>query len=90
MAILSECFKQTAQQLAEQNTAGIQLIDDIEDLLEPFHLNGHCHKRVVIRKTCAIISLLRDLKRFVQLKVDFFKRMAFIISKKVGEREIVW
>ena len=35
MAILSEMFKQTAQQLAEQNTAS-QLIDEIEDLLEQF------------------------------------------------------
>lgn len=35
MAILSKMFKQTAEQLAEQNTAS-QLIDEIEAMLDIF------------------------------------------------------
>lgn len=86
MAILSEIFKQTAQQLAEQNTAS-QLIDDIEDLLEQFRERPLPQTRREFEKRAQLYQLLRDLKRFVQLKVDFFQTCGVHYFKKVGEKE---
>lgn len=86
MAILSEIFKQTAQQLAEQNTAS-QLIDDIEDLLEQFRERPLPQTRREFEKRAQLYQLLRDLKRFVQLKVDFFQTYGVHYFKKVGEKE---
>ena len=86
MAILSEMFKQTAQQLAEQNTAS-QLIDDIEDLLEQFRERPLPQTRCEFEKRAQLYQLLRDLKRFVQLKVDFFQTYGVHYFKKVGEKE---
>lgn len=86
MAILSEMFKQTAQQLAEQNTAS-QLIDDIEDLLEQFRERPLPQTRREFEKRAQLYQLLRDLKRFVQLKVDFFQTYGVHYFKKVGEKE---
>jgi len=34
-----------------------------------------------------LYQLLRDLKRFVQLKVDFFQTYGVHYFKKVGEKE---
>ncbi len=86
MAILSEMFKQTAQQLAEQNTAS-QLIDEIEDLLEQFRERPLPQTRREFEKRAQLYQLLRDLKRFVQLKVDFFQTYGIHYFKKVGEKE---
>ena len=86
MAILSEMFKQTAQQLAEQNTAS-QLIDDIEELLEQFRERPLPQTRREFEKRAQLYQLLRDLKRFVQLKVDFFQAYGIHYFKKVGEKE---
>lgn len=86
MAILSEMFKQTAQQLTEQNTAS-QLIDDIEDLLEQFRERPLPQTRREFEKRAQLYQLLRDLKRFVQLKVDFFQTYGVYYFKKVGEKE---
>ncbi len=86
MAILSEMFKQTAQQLAEQNTAS-QLIDDIEELLEQFRERPLPQTRCEFEKRAQLYQLLRDLKRFVQLKVDFFQTYGVHYFKKVGEKE---
>ena len=86
MAILSEMFKQTAQQLAEQNTAS-QLIDEIEDLLEQFRERPLPQTRREFEKRAQLYQLLRDLKRFVQLKVDFFQTYGVHYFKKVGEKE---
>lgn len=86
MAILSVMFKQTAQQLAEQNTAS-QLIDDIEDLLEQFRERPLPQTRREFEKRAQLYQLLRDLKRFVQLKVDFFQTYGVHYFKKVGEKE---
>ena len=86
MAILSEIFKQTAQQLAEQNSAS-QLIDDIEDLLEQFRERPLPQTRREFEKRAQLYQLLRDLKRFVQLKVDFFQTYGVHYFKKVGEKE---
>ena len=86
MAILSEMFKQTAQQLAEQNTAS-QLIDDIEELLEQFRERSLPQTRLEFEKRAQLYQLLRDLKRFVQLKVDFFQTYGVHYFKKVGEKE---
>ena len=86
MAILSEMFKQTAQQLAEQNTAS-QLIDDIEDLLEQFRERPLPQTRREFEKRAQLYQLLRDLKRFVQLKVDFFQTYGVHYFKKGGEKE---
>ena len=86
MAILSGMFKQTAQQLAEQNTAS-QLIDDIEDLLEHFRERPLPQTRCDFEKRAQLYQLLRDLKRFVQLKVDFFQMYGVHYFKKVGEKE---
>ena len=86
MAILSEMFKQTAQQLAEQNTAN-QLIDDIEELLEQFRERPLPQTRREFEKRAQLYQLLRDLKRFVQLKVDFFQTYGVHYFKKVGEKE---
>ena len=86
MAILSEMFKQTAQQLAEQNRAS-QLIDDIEDLLEQFRERPLPQTRREFEKRAQLYQLLRDLKRFVQLKVDFFQTYGVHYFKKVGEKE---
>ncbi len=86
MAILSEMFKQTAQQLAEQNTAS-QLIDDIEDLLKQFRERPLPQTRREFEKRAQLYQLLRDLKRFVQLKVDFFQTYGVHYFKKVGEKE---
>ena len=86
MAILSEMFKQTAQQLAEQNTAS-QLIDDIEELLEQFRERSLPQTRREFEKRAQLYQLLRDLKRFVQLKVDFFQTYGVHYFKKVGEKE---
>ena len=86
MAILSEMFKQTAQQLAEQNTAS-QLIDDIEELLEQFRERPLPQTRLEFEKRAQLYQLLRDLKRFVQLKVDFFQTYGVHYFKKVGEKE---
>ena len=86
MAILSEMFKQTAQQLTEQNTAS-QLIDDIEDLLEQFRERPLPQTRREFEKRAQLYQLLRDLKRFVQLKVDFFQTYGVHYFKKVGEKE---
>ena len=86
MAILSGMFKQTAQQLAEQNTAS-QLIDDIEDLLEQFRERPLPQTRREFEKRAQLYQLLRDLKRFVQLKVDFFQTYGVHYFKKVGEKE---
>ena len=86
MAILSEMFKQTAQQLAEQNTAS-QLIDDIEDLLEQFRERPLPQTRREFEKRAQLYQLLRDLKRFIQLKVDFFQTYGVHYFKKVGEKE---
>ena len=86
MAILSEMFKQTAQQLAEQNTAS-QLIDDIEELLEQFRERALPQTRREFEKRAQLYQLLRDLKRFVQLKVDFFQTYGVHYFKKVGEKE---
>ena len=86
MAILSGMFKQTAQQLAEQNTAS-QLIDDIEDLLEQFRERTLPQTRREFEKRAQLYQLLRDLKRFVQLKVDFFQTYGVHYFKKVGEKE---
>ena len=86
MAILSEIFKQTAQQLAEQNTAS-QLIDDIEELLEQFRERPLPQTRREFEKRAQLYQLLRDLKRFVQLKVDFFQTYGVHYFKKVGEKE---
>ena len=61
MSILSEMFKQTAQQLAEQNTAS-QLIDDIEDLLEQFRERPLPQTRREFEKRAQLYQLLRDLK----------------------------
>ena len=86
MTILSEMFKQTAQQLAEQNTAS-QLIDDIEALLEQFRERPLPQTRREFERRAQLYQLLRDLKRFVQLKVDFFQTYGFYYFKKVGEKE---
>ena len=86
MAILSGMFKQTAQQLAEQNTAS-QLIDEIEDLLEQFRERPLPQTRCEFEKRAQLYQLLRDLKRFVQLKVDFFQTYGVHYFKKVGEKE---
>lgn len=86
MAILSEMFKQTAQQLSEQNTAS-QLIDDIEELLEQFRERPLPQTRREFEKRAQLYQLLRDLKRFVQLKVDFFQTYGVHYFKKVGEKE---
>ena len=86
MAILSEMFKQTAQQLAEQNTAS-QLIDDIENLLKQFRERPLPQTRREFEKRAQLYQLLRDLKRFVQLKVDFFQTYGIHYFKKVGEKE---
>ena len=86
MAILSEMFKQTAQQLAEQNTAS-QLIDEIEDLLEQFRERPLPQTRREFEKRAQLYQLLRDLKRFIQLKVDFFQTYGVHYFKKVGEKE---
>ena len=86
MAILSEMFKQTAQQLAEQNTAS-QLIDDIEELLEQFRERPLPQTRREFEKRAQLYQLLRDLKRFIQLKVDFFQTYGVHYFKKVGEKE---
>ena len=86
MSILSEMFKQTAQQLAEQNTAS-QLIDDIEELLEQFRERPLPQTRREFEKRAQLYQLLRDLKRFVQLKVDFFQTYGVHYFKKVGEKE---
>ena len=86
MAILSEMFKQTAQQLTEQNTAS-QLIDDIEELLEQFRERPLPQTRLEFEKRAQLYQLLRDLKRFVQLKVDFFQTYGVHYFKKVGEKE---
>lgn len=86
MAILSEMFKQTAQQLTEQNTAS-QLIDDIEELLEQFRERPLPQTRREFEKRAQLYQLLRDLKRFVQLKVDFFQTYGVHYFKKVGEKE---
>ena len=86
MAILSGMFKQTAQQLAEQNTAS-QLIDEIEDLLEQFRERPLPQTRREFEKRAQLYQLLRDLKRFVQLKVDFFQTYGVHYFKKVGEKE---
>ena len=86
MAILSGMFKQTAQQLAEQNTAS-QLIDDIEDLLEQFRERPPPQTRREFEKRAQLYQLLRDLKRFVQLKVDSSKTYGVHYFKKVGEKE---
>ena len=86
MAILSGMFKQTAQQLAEQNTAS-QLIDDIEDLLEQFRERPLPQTRREFEKRAQLYQLLRDLKRFGQLKVDFFQTYGVHYFKKVGEKE---
>ena len=86
MAILSGMFKQTAQQLAEQNTAS-QLIDDIEELLEQFRERPLPQTRREFEKRAQLYQLLRDLKRFVQLKVDFFQTYGVHYFKKVGEKE---
>ena len=86
MAILSEMFKQTAQQLAEQNTAS-QLIDDIEELLEQFRERPLPQTRREFEKRAQLYQLLRDLKRFVQLKVNFFQTYGVHYFKKVGEKE---
>lgn len=86
MAILSEMFKQTAQQLAEQNTAS-QLIDEIEALLEQFRERPLPQTRLEFEKRAQLYQLLRDLKRFVQLKVDFFQTYGVHYFKKVGEKE---
>ena len=83
MAILSEMFKQTAQQLAEQNTAS-QLIDDIEALLKHFRERPLPQTRLEFEKRAQLYQLLRDLKRFVQLKVDFFQTYGVHYFKKVG------
>ena len=72
MAILSEMFKQTAEQLAEQNTAS-QLIDEIEAMLEHFRERPLPQTRREFEKRAQLYQLLRDLKRFVQLKVDFYQ-----------------
>ena len=61
MSILSEMFKQTAQQLAEQNTAS-QLIDDIEELLEQFRERPLPQTRREFEKRAQLYQLLRDLK----------------------------
>ena len=86
MAILSEMFKQTAQQLAEQNTAS-QLIDDIEELLEQFRERPLPQTRREFEKRAQLYQLLRYLKRFVQLKVDFFQTYGVHYFRKVGEKE---
>lgn len=86
MSILSEMFKQTAQQLAEQNTAS-QLIDDIEELLEQFRERPLPQTRREFEKRAQLYQLLRDLKRFVQLKVNFFQTYGVHYFKKVGEKE---
>ena len=50
--------------------------------------NGRCHKtRREFEKRAQLYQLLRDLKRFVQLKVDFFQTYGVHYFKKVGEKE---
>ena len=85
MAILSEMFKQTAQQLAaEQNTAS-QLVMRLKTCWNNF-ANDHCHKRVVSSKTCAVISVITRFETICTIEVDFFQTYGVHYFKKVEKR----
>jgi integral membrane protein len=56
-------------------------------LLEQFRERPLPQTRREFEKRAQLYQLLRDLKRFVQLKVDFFQTYGVHYFKKVGEKE---
>ena len=87
MAILSGMFKQTAQQLAEQNTAS-QLIDDIEDLLEQFRERPLPQTRREFEKRAQLYQFIYAiLKTICTIESRFLPNVWRSLFKKVGEKE---
>lgn len=70
--ILSKLFERTANQLSRENSAKT-LLDDIEIFLASFRMRSLPETREVFEARATLFQILHDLKRFIQLKVDFYE-----------------
>lgn len=70
--LLAHLFHETASQLSLKNPA-ITLIDDIEQMLVTFRGRNLPRSREEFETRAILFQLLRDLERFIQLKVDFYQ-----------------
>lgn len=71
--MLAELFRQTAQQLSQSNPA-LSLIDDIDQTLAHYRQRQLPKTRSEFEARAVLFQLLQDLKRFIQLKVEFYNR----------------
>lgn len=69
--ILADLFAQTADQLHEKNT-GLALLENISKLYNVFRKSSLPATREEFESRAALLQLLRDFERFIQLKRDFF------------------
>lgn len=69
--ILAQLFKRTADQLSRTNSAKT-LLDDIEVFLSSFRQRSLPNTREAFEARAILFQILHDLKRFIQIKVDFY------------------
>ena len=70
--ILAHLFCQTAAQLSEDNSAET-LLDDIAQFHETFRQRDLPRTRQEFERRAILYQLLKDMERFIQFKVDFYR-----------------
>ncbi|MGT2846085.1 aromatic acid exporter family protein [Streptococcus massiliensis] len=71
--ILAQLFAKTAQQLSQTNPAH-DLLAEIEHFHQTFDQRPLPQTRAEFETRAQLFQLLRDMERFIQLKVDFYER----------------
>ncbi|KXT77650.1 aromatic acid exporter family protein [Streptococcus sp. DD13] len=70
--ILAQLFSKTAQQLSQDNPAH-HLLDEIENYLTLFRKRPLPKTRTEFETRATLLQLLRDLKQFILVKVEFYR-----------------
>lgn len=69
--ILAQLFEEVAGQLSEMNS-GLELLADMDQFVQTFRQRPLPQTRQEFENRAILFQLLNDLKRFIQLKVDFY------------------
>ena len=79
--IVAQLFSKTASQLSQTNPA-YDLLNDIESYLEVFRNRSLPKTREEFETRATLLQLFRELKHFIQIKVDFYNRYSDKNSNK--------
>ncbi|MFC3928945.1 aromatic acid exporter family protein [Streptococcus caprae] len=69
--ILAQLFQEVASQLSQANS-GLKQMDEIDAFVETFRQRELPKTREEFENRAILFQLLNDMKRFIQLKVDFY------------------